>query len=70
MKYILILVSVFVFTSCNAELKKQYILVPPLSEQQSIVSYIDRKVAQIDTYISEVNTQLVHMAQRGSAHCS
>ena len=30
------------------ELKKQELPVPPLSEQEEIVSYIDRKVAQID----------------------
>lgn len=35
-------------TLSYTELKKQLIPTPPLSEQNAIVSYIDRKVAQID----------------------
>ena len=35
-------------TLSYTELKKQLIPNPPLSEQNAIVSYIDRKVAQID----------------------
>ena len=32
--------------------------VPPLSEQQTIASYLDRKVGQIDASVSAINTQI------------
>lgn len=35
-----------------SELKKQQIPVPPLPEQETIVTYLDSKVAKIDEYIS------------------
>ena len=35
-----------------SELKKQQIPVPPLPEQEAIVTYLDTKVAKIDEYIS------------------
>ena len=40
------------------ELKKQFLPVPPLSEQEEIVSYIDRKVAQIDKMRNTELTQI------------
>ena len=34
------------------------VCVPPLSEQQTIASYLDRKVGQIDASVSAINTQI------------
>ncbi|MBQ7178326.1 MAG: restriction endonuclease subunit S [Victivallales bacterium] len=41
-----------------SELRKLSILIPPLDEQQAIVDYIDRKVGEIDKYISKVQEQI------------
>ena len=40
------------------EIKKQQILFPPLSEQQHIVSFLDKKTAKIDEYIDKKNKEI------------
>lgn len=40
------------------ELKKQMLPVPPLSEQQTIVSYITERTAKIDSLIEKLNKEI------------
>lgn len=40
------------------EIKKQQIPFPPLSEQQHIVSFLDKKTAKIDEYIDKKNKEI------------
>mgnify|MGYP004456349751 CR=1 FL=1 len=40
------------------ELKKQMLTVPPLSEQQAIVSYITERTAKIDSLIEKLNKEI------------
>jgi type I restriction enzyme S subunit len=39
------------------------IIVPPISEQQEIATYLDEKTAKIDKLISELNNQLAELAE-------
>lgn len=46
-----------------AELKKQYIPFPPLSEQQAIVSYIDSKLQKIDQYMCDLQREIDYLKE-------
>lgn len=46
-----------------AELKKQYIPVPPLSEQQAIVAYIDSKLQKIDRYMCGLQREIDYLKE-------
>lgn len=46
-----------------AELKKQYIPIPPLSEQQAIVAYIDEKLQKIDQYMSDLQREIDYLKE-------
>lgn len=46
-----------------AELKKQYIPIPPLSEQQAIVSYIDEKLQKIDQYMTDLQREIDYLKE-------
>ena len=46
-----------------AELKKQFILFPPLNEQQEIVDYIDRKTTEIDRLVVELTYQVEYLKE-------
>lgn len=42
---------------------KQYLPVPPLSEQQAIVSYITSKTTKIDSLMSSMNKEIEHLKE-------
>lgn len=46
-----------------AELKKQYIPIPPLSEQQAIVAYIDEKLQKIDQYMCDLQREIDYLKE-------
>ena len=46
-----------------AELKKQYIPIPPLSEQQAIVAYIDSKLQKIDQYMTDLQREIDYLKE-------
>ena len=46
-----------------AELKKQYIPIPPLSEQQAIVAYIDEKLQKIDKYMCDLQREIDYLKE-------
>ena len=46
-----------------AELKKQFILFPPLAEQQEIVEYIDRKTTEVDRLVVELTYQVEYLKE-------
>lgn len=46
-----------------AELKKQYIPIPPLSEQQAIVAYIDEKLQKIDKYMADLLREIDYLKE-------
>lgn len=45
------------------ELKKQYIPIPPLSEQQAIVEYIDAKLSKIDQYMADLQAEIDYLKE-------
>ena len=45
--------GVKVYSINKGHLKKSFLLIPPLSEQEKIVSYIEGKTSKIDAYITE-----------------
>ena len=45
------------------ELKKQLVIVPPVDEQQTIVSYIEEKCQKIDTLITELQAEIDHLKE-------
>lgn len=46
-----------------AELRKQMLPVPPLSEQQAIVSHITSKTTKIDSLMSSMNKEIEHLKE-------
>ncbi|MBR4006261.1 restriction endonuclease subunit S [Fibrobacter sp.] len=40
---------------------KQYLVVPPLSEQKEIVAYIEKKVSSIDSQITSIENQIANL---------
>ena len=45
------------------ELKKQLVIVPPVDEQQTIVSYIEEKCQKIDTLITELQAEIDYLKE-------
>ena len=45
------------------ELKKQLVVVPPVDEQQTIVSYIEEKCQKIDTLITELQAEIDYLKE-------
>ena len=50
--------GVKVYSISKGILKRSFLLSPPLAEQRAIVSYLDGKVGQIDTYIEKQTQQI------------
>lgn len=46
-----------------AELKKMRCVLPPLSEQQAIVEYIDSKLSKIDQYIADLQAEIDYLKE-------
>lgn len=44
-------------------MKSIYIPVPPLSEQQAIVEYIDSKLQKIDQYLTDLQTEIDYLKE-------
>lgn len=44
-------------------MKSIYIPVPPLSEQQAIVDYIDFKLQKIDQYLADLQTEIDYLKE-------
>lgn len=44
-------------------MKSIYIPVPPLSEQQAIVDYIDSKLQKIDQYLADLQTEIDYLKE-------
>ena len=45
------------------ELKKQYIPIPPLDEQQAIVDYIEIRLTKIDSYIADLQSEIDYLKE-------
>lgn len=50
--------GVKVYSISKGILKRSFLLTPPLAEQRAIVSYLDGKVGQIDTYVAKQTQQI------------
>lgn len=50
--------GVKVYSISKGILKRSFLLSPPLAEQRAIVSYLDSKLGQIDTYIAKQTQQI------------
>ena len=50
--------GVKVYSISKGILKRSFLLSPPLAEQRAIVSYLDGKVGQIDTYVAKQTQQI------------
>ena len=50
--------GVKVYSISKGILKRSFLLSPPLAEQRAIVSYLDGKLGQIDTYIAKQTQQI------------
>ena len=46
-----------------AELKKQYIPVPPIDEQQAIVDYIEAKLSKIDSCMADLQAEIDYLKE-------
>lgn len=46
-----------------AELKKMRCVLPPLSEQQAIVEYIDSKLSKIDQYMADLQAEIDYLKE-------
>ena len=51
--------GVKVFSINRGHLKKSYLLIPPLSEQEKIVSYLEDKTSKIDAYVAEKEKEIL-----------
>lgn len=51
------------WTTRYSEMKSIYIPVPPLSEQQAIVDYIDFKLQKIDQYLADLQTEIDYLKE-------
>ena len=45
----------------NAFLSKEYLPLPPISEQEAIVAFLDKKTSDIDTAIERINAQIAEL---------
>lgn len=46
-----------------AELKKQYIPIPPIEEQQAIVDYIEAKLSKIDSCMADLQAEIDYLKE-------
>lgn len=46
-----------------AELKKQYIPIPPIEEQQAIVDYIEAKLSKIDSCMADLQAEIEYLKE-------
>lgn len=51
--------GVKVYSINKGHLKKTYLLIPPLAEQEQIVSYLEDKTSKIDAYVSEKEKEIL-----------
>lgn len=51
--------GVKVYSINKGHLKKSYLLIPPLAEQERIVSYLEDKTSKIDTYVAEKEKEIL-----------
>jgi type I restriction enzyme, S subunit len=51
------------WTTRYSEMKNIYIPVPPLSEQQAIVTYIDKKLAKIDRCLADLQAEIDYLKE-------
>ena len=51
------------WTTRYSEMKSIYIPVPPLSEQQAIVAYIDEKLQKIDQYMADLQREIDYLKE-------
>lgn len=52
-----------VFSITKTILKRNYLLFPPLAEQEAIVSYLEEKTAKIDRFISKKEEQILRLKE-------
>lgn len=52
-----------VYSITKSILKKSFLLFPPLPEQAAIVSYLDRKVSELDSFVSKQETQISYLKE-------
>ena len=50
--------GVKVYSIGKGHLKKSYLLLPPLAEQEKIVKYLDGKTSKIDTYVADKEKEI------------
>lgn len=52
-----------VYSVTKAILKKSFLLLPPLSEQETIVAYLEEKVAQMDNLVAKQEAQIAYLRE-------
>ncbi|WP_052078114.1 restriction endonuclease subunit S [Porphyromonas gulae] len=52
-----------VFSITKTILKRNYLLFPPLAEQEAIVSYLEEKTAKIDRFVSKKEEQILRLKE-------
>lgn len=50
--------GVKVYSIGKGHLKKSYLLIPPLAEQEKIVSYLEDKTSKIDAYVADMEKEI------------
>ena len=52
-----------VYSITKTILKKSFLLLPPLSEQEAIVAYLEEKVAQMDNLVAKQEAQIAYLRE-------
>ena len=52
-----------VYSITKTILKKSFLLLPPLSEQEAIVAYLEEKVAQMDNLVAKQKAQIAYLRE-------
>ena len=55
--------GVKVYSISKTILKKAYLLIPPLSEQRAIVSYLDAKLSKIDRCLADLQSEIDYLKE-------